>query len=45
MIIYAGLGAAVKNAAESTLAVADIEIPACTDNGVAWLIDNVLLKG
>ncbi len=45
MIIYAGLGAAVKNAAESTLAVADIEIPACTDFGVAWLIDNVLLKG
>ena len=45
MIIYAGLGAAVKNAAESTLEVADIEIPACTDNGIAWLIDNVLLKG
>lgn len=45
MIVYAGLGAAVKDGAESTLAAADIEIPACADNGVAWLIDNILLKG
>ncbi len=44
MIVYAGLGAAVKDGARSTLAVADMEIPACADNGVAWLIDNILLK-
>ena len=45
MIAYAGLGAVVKNGAGTTLALADIVIPACADNGVAWLIDNVLLKG
>lgn len=45
MIVYAGLGAVVKDGAPATLALADIEIPPCAENGVAWLIDHVLLKG
>ncbi len=44
MLAYAGLGAAVKNGAASTIALADIVIPPCAENGVAWFIDNVLLK-
>lgn len=45
MLAYAGLAAAVKDGAASTLALADIVTPTCADNGVAWFIDNVLLKG
>lgn len=44
MLVYAGLSAAVKNGAPSTIALADIVIPPCAENGVAWFIDNVLLK-
>ena len=40
----AGLAAAVENAHDSVKAAADIIIPHCDDDAVAWLADNVLLK-
>lgn len=44
MLAYAGLAAVVENGAAATLALADIITPSCAENGVGWLIDNVLLK-
>lgn len=43
MIEWAGLGAAVANAHDAVLAAADCVVPACAENGVAWLIDHVIL--
>ena len=43
MIQWAGLGAAVANGHPDVLAAADMVIPACGENGVAWFIDNVIL--
>lgn len=45
MIRWAGLGCAVENAREAAKAAADMIIPPCGEYGVAWLIDNILLKG
>ncbi len=44
MIEWAGLGAAVANGNPAVKEKADIVIPACTENGVAWLIDNIILR-
>ncbi len=45
MIEWAGLGAAVSDGKESVKAAADVITPACADCGVAWLIDEYILKG
>lgn len=45
MLQWAGIGAAMGDAAEPIKAVADVVAPACRDNGVAWFIDNWVLKG
>ena len=45
MLKAAGLAAAVENAHDSVKAVADIIIPHCNEDAVAWLADNVLLNG
>ncbi|MEG1547576.1 MAG: Cof-type HAD-IIB family hydrolase [Clostridia bacterium] len=45
MIKWAGLGVAVGNAYQSVKDIADIIAPDCADNAVAWVIDNVILKG
>ena len=44
MIEWAGLGAAVANGNPIVKEKADIVIPACEENGVAWLIDNIILR-
>lgn len=44
MIEHAGLGVAVGNAKENVKQAADLVVPSCDDDGVAWLIDNVCLK-
>lgn len=44
MISWAGLGCAVDNAKPEVKAAADMVIPSCEEHGVAWLIDNILLK-
>ena len=44
MIRWAGLGCAVANAKQEVKDAADLVIPSCEEHGVAWLIDNVLLK-
>lgn len=43
MIEYAGLGAAVANAAEEIRRAADVVVPANTEDGVAWGIENYCL--
>lgn len=45
MIEWAGVGAAVSDGKESVKAVANIITPSCADCGVAWLIDEYILKG
>lgn len=42
MIQWAGLGCAVANAKEEIKAVADMVIPACSECGVAYLIDRLI---
>ncbi len=42
MIEWAGIGAAVEDAKPEIKAIADIVTPACSDCGVAWLIDKLL---
>lgn len=44
LIEWAGLGAAVENAGESVKQAADVIIPACDKDGVAWFIYNYILK-
>ena len=44
LIEWAGLGAAVENANETVKQAADVIIPACDEDGVAWFIDNYILK-
>ena len=44
MIKWAGLGAVVENGNEKLKAIADVITPSCKDDGVAWLIDNYILK-
>lgn len=43
MIRWAGLGAAVADAEPEALASADIIVPSCNQNGVAWLIERYIL--
>lgn len=44
MIEWAGDGVCVSNGAESVKAVADIIVPACDDDGVAYYIENYVLN-
>lgn len=44
LIEWAALGAAVENANEKVKNIADVIIPSCRDNGVAWFINNYILK-
>ena len=44
LIEWAGLGAAVENANETVKQAANVIIPACDEDGVAWFIDNYILK-
>lgn len=44
MLACAGLGCAMGNASDAIKAVADMVLPSCAEHGVAWLIDEVLLK-
>lgn len=43
MIEWAGTGVCVADGAEEVKAVADMIIPACADDGVAWFIDHYVL--
>lgn len=43
MIQWAGLGVAVDNAKDSIKELADIVVPSCDDDGMAYLIDNYIL--
>ena len=43
MIEWAGLGAAVANGHGAVLAAADCIVPSCAENGVAWMIDHLIL--
>lgn len=45
MIRWAGTGAAVADAHADILGVADVIAPRCEDDGAAWFIDNIILKG
>lgn len=45
MIQWAKVGAAVSDANKAVLNIADVVTPSCEENGVAWLIENVVLKG
>ena len=45
MIRWAGTGCAVADAHEEALGAADVVAPRCEDDGAAWFIDNVVLKG
>lgn len=45
MIRWAGIGAAVADAHAEALAAADVIAPSCEEDGAAWFIDNVILKG
>lgn len=44
MIEWAGLGAVVENGNSKLKSIANVITPSCADNGVAWLIDNYILK-
>lgn len=44
LIEWAGLGAVVMNGNEKLKKIADVITPSCADNGVAWLINNYILK-
>ena len=43
MIEYAGLSAVVENGNEKLKAIADVIVPSCTEDGVAYFIDNYIL--
>lgn len=44
MIVKAGIGCCVENGNPLVKAQADLIIPSCQDNGVAWFIDEYILK-
>lgn len=44
MIEYAGVGAAVANASEIIRSAADLIVPSCTEDGVAYFIENYILN-
>ncbi|MBR4636013.1 MAG: ROK family protein [Clostridia bacterium] len=44
MIEYAGVGVVVENGNEKLKAIADVIVPPCTENGVAYFINNYLLN-
>lgn len=44
MLSWAGLGAAVADAKPEIRALADVITPACAECGVAWLIDEMILR-
>ncbi len=44
MIQWAGLGCAMGNAKEDVKVLSDLVLPSCSEHGVAWLIDHVLLE-
>ncbi|MBR0136300.1 MAG: ROK family protein [Clostridia bacterium] len=43
MIEYAGLGVVVENGNEQLKKIANLIVPSCTENGVAYLINNYIL--
>lgn len=45
LIKWAGIGAVVENGNAAVKAVADVIIPSCRDDGVAWFIDNYVMDG
>ena len=45
MLQWAGYSAAVGNAQQPVKEIVNIVVPSCAENGVAWFIDNVVLKG
>ncbi len=45
LIEWAGIGAVVENGNDAVKAVADVIIPTCRDDGVAWFIDNYVMNG
>ncbi|HWQ58840.1 MAG TPA: Cof-type HAD-IIB family hydrolase [Clostridia bacterium] len=45
MLRYAGVGCAVADAHKEALEAADVIAPRCEDDGAAWFLDNVVLKG
>jgi Cof subfamily protein (haloacid dehalogenase superfamily) len=45
MIRWAGTGAAVADAHQEALDAADVIAPRCEDDGAAWFIDSIVLKG
>ena len=44
MIEWAGIGCCVKNGKESVQAVADMIIPAQSEEGVAWFLERYVLQ-
>ncbi len=44
MIEWAGLGCAVENGNKNVKAIADCIVPSCSNNGVAFFINNYILK-
>ena len=44
MIEWAGIGVAVENATEKVKKIADLIVPSCGDDGVAWFINSHILK-
>ncbi len=44
MIEYAGIGAVVENGNELLKAIADVIVPSCTEDGVAYFIENHILN-
>jgi len=44
MVKLAGLGVCVENGQQVVKDAADVVAPACEDDGVAWVIDNILLS-
>lgn len=45
MIRWAGTGCAVADAHKDALEAADVIAPRCEDDGAAWFIDDIVLKG
>lgn len=45
MVQMAGLGVCVQNGQQVVKDAADVIAPACEDDGVAWVIDHILLQG
>lgn len=44
MLRAAGLSAAMGNASDDVRAAADMTVPTCDEDGMAWFVENVLLK-